>query len=76
MRLREPLSRDLAGKFGAREPVVVAVDSTGLKITKRVTGLGKKHGYDGKDSQRRGWLKVHIAVDAVTKKLLSVEVTD
>jgi hypothetical protein len=60
----------------SREPLVVAVDSTGLKVTNRGDWLRKKHGYNGKDSKRRGWLKVHIAVDTATKKLLSIEITD
>lgn len=56
--------------------LVAAVDSTGMKVTNRGDWLRKKHGYDGKDTKRRGWLKVHVAVDVVTKKLLSIEVTD
>lgn len=56
--------------------LVVAVDSTGLKVTNRGDWLRKKHWYDGKNTARRGWLKVHIAVDASTKKLLSVKITD
>ena len=33
--------------------------------------MREKHG-----TQRRGWLKVHVAVDAESKRLLSLEVTE
>lgn len=33
--------------------------------------MREKHG-----KQRRGWLKVHVAVDVESKKLLSLEVTE
>jgi hypothetical protein len=53
------------------EDVVVAVDSTGIKVTNRGDWMREKHG-----KVRRGWLKVHIAVDVESKKLLSIEVTN
>lgn len=52
-------------------PVVAAVDSTGVKVTNRSEWLRRKHG-----TERRGWLKVHVAVDADSGELLSLEVTD
>ncbi len=33
--------------------------------------MREKHG-----KQRRGWLKVHVAVDVESKRLLSMEVTE
>lgn len=54
------------------EPVVVAVDSTGIKVTNRSEWLRK----NWKDKERKGWIKVHIVVDAKTKELLALEVTD
>ena len=33
--------------------------------------MHEKHG-----TQRRGWLKVHVAVDVESKRLLSLEVTE
>ncbi len=51
--------------------VVVAVDSTGMKVTNRGEWMREKHG-----KARRGWLKVHVAVDVESKKLLSIEVTE
>jgi hypothetical protein len=53
------------------EDVVVAVDSTGMKVTNRGEWMREKHG-----KTRRGWLKVHVAVDVKSKKLLSIEVTE
>lgn len=53
------------------DDVVVAVDSTGMKVTNRGEWMREKHG-----KVRRGWLKVHVAVDVESKKLLSIEVTE
>lgn len=51
--------------------VVAAVDSTGIKVTNRGEWMRKTH-----RGERRGWIKVHIAVDVKNKELLSIEVTD
>ena len=53
------------------EPIVVAVDSTGVKVTNRGEWMREKHG-----NMRRGWVKVHIAVDVETHQLVSLEVSD
>ena len=53
------------------EDSVVAVDSTGIKVTNRGEWMREKHG-----KSRRGWLKVHVAVDVESKKLLAIEVTE
>jgi hypothetical protein len=52
------------------ETVVIAVDSTGLKVTNRGDWMRKM--WKGK---RKGWLKVHIAVNTRDNKVLAVEVT-
>ncbi len=54
------------------KPIVVALDSTGIKVTNRSEWLSK----NWKDKQRKGWIKVHIAVDVKTKDLVALEVTD
>lgn len=54
------LSRDL----------VVAVDSTGLKVTNRGEWMREKW------KVRRGWIKVHAMIDVETNQILSLEVTD
>jgi len=52
-------------------PVVVAVDSTGIKVTPRGEWMHKTW-----KGERKGWIKVSIAVDVRTKKLLSMEFSD
>ena len=51
--------------------IVVAVDSTGMKVTNRGDWMREKHGVE-----RRGWIKVHIAVDVETRKPVAFEITD
>lgn len=53
------------------KPLVVAIDSSGMKVTNRGEWMREKHGV-----KRRGWIKVHIAVDVETKELVALEVTD
>jgi len=52
------------------EPVIIAIDSTGIKVTNRgewMREVWKVH---------RGWIKVHIAVNIKTKEIVGIEVTD
>lgn len=53
------------------DKVVVAVDATGIKVTNRGEWLRKYH-----KGKRRGWIKVHAAVDTESKELISLEITD
>ncbi|KXB08526.1 hypothetical protein AKJ56_01050 [candidate division MSBL1 archaeon SCGC-AAA382N08] len=55
----------------SEDKVVAAVDATGVKVTNRGEWLRKYH-----KKERRGWIKVHVAVDVESKELLSIEVTD
>lgn len=50
--------------------VVVAVDSSGMKVSNRGEWMCHTWGV------RKGWIKVHIAVDVTTKQLISLEITD
>ncbi len=50
--------------------MVVALDSTGMKVSNRGEWMREKW------KRRRGWIKVHIVVDAKSKKLLAMEITD
>ena len=50
--------------------IVIAVDSTGIKVTNRGEWLREKW------KVHRGWIKVHIAVDVDEKFIVSIEVTD
>jgi hypothetical protein len=52
------------------EPVVIAIDSSGIKVTNRgewMREIWKVH---------RGWIKVHVAVNVETKEIVGIEVTD
>lgn len=52
------------------EEVVIALDSTGVKVTNR--GEWMRH----KWKVRRGWIKVHISVDNKGKQVVGIAVTD
>ncbi len=54
------------------EPLHLLVDSTGIKIHGEGEWKVKKHGPE----YRRGWRKVHLAIDAHTQEIQAVEVTD
>jgi len=54
-------------KFG--NDIVIALDSTGIKVANR--GEWMRH----KWYVRRGYLKIHVAVDIKKKKIVSLEVT-
>lgn len=49
------------------EPIAIAVDATGIKVTNRGEWLRKK---------RKGYVKIHVAVDTRTKQAVSLEVSD
>ena len=69
--LHKRISKQDLGIDIPENDAVVAVDSTGIKVTNRGDWMREKHG-----TQRRGWLKVHVAVDVESKRLLSLEVTE
>jgi hypothetical protein len=50
--------------------IVIAIDSTGIKVTNRGQWIRDKWNI------RKGYLKIHIAVNVKTKKILSIKVTD
>ena len=54
----------------SNEPVVIAVDSSGIKVTNRGEWMRETW------KIRRGWIKVQIAVNVKTKEIVSIEVTD
>lgn len=51
----------------AGEPAAIAIDATGWKVTNR--GEWKRGG-------RKGWVKLHVAVNVKTKEIVSVRLTD
>ena len=54
------------------EYIVIAIDSTGIKVTNRGQWMKDKWNIKNK----KGYLKIHIAVNVKTKKILSIKVTD
>ena len=54
------------------EYIVIAIDSTGTKVTNRGQWMQDKWHIKNK----KGYLKIHVAVDVKTKKILSMKVTD
>jgi len=53
------------------EDIVIAVDSTGIKVANRGEWMREKW----KSSRRRGFIKIHIAVDVKSKQITSIQVT-
>ena len=55
-----------------RGDIVIAVDSTGIKVTNRGEWILDKW----KNKRiRKGFIKIHVAVDIKTKKIISMSVT-
>jgi hypothetical protein len=52
--------------------IIIAADSTGIKVTNRGQWMQDK--WDVKN--KKGYLKIHVAVDIKTKQILALEVTD
>jgi hypothetical protein len=63
------ISVELDPAVDRRKDVTIAVDSTGIKVSNR--GEWIRH----KWAVKRGFIKVHLAVDVKTGKILSMEVT-
>ena len=55
-----------------RDDIVIAVDSTGIKVTNRGEWILDKWNDKRK---RKGFIKIHVAVDIKTKKIVSKSVT-
>lgn len=54
------------------DEVVIAVDSSGIKVTNRGEWVRELWGR----KSRKGYLKIHLAVDVKSKQILAMEVTD
>ena len=54
------------------DDLILAIDSTGIKITNRGQWMDEKWN----THNRKGFLKIHVAVDIRTKEILALEVTD
>jgi hypothetical protein len=54
------------------DDIIVSIDSTGIKVTNRGQWMDEKWN----TQNRKGYLKIHVAVDIKTKEMLALEVTD
>jgi hypothetical protein len=70
-RRREALNISIPRRKVA-EPLVIAIDSTGLKVYGEGEWKVRKHGA----SKRRTWRKLHLAVDVKTNKIVASVLTD
>jgi hypothetical protein len=52
--------------------IIIAIDSTGIKVTNRGQWMQEKWHI----KKKKGYLKIHIAVNTKTKEILALEVTD
>ncbi len=53
--------------------LIIAIDSTGIKVTNRGQWMREKW---NSSNNKKGYLKIHVAVNVKTKKILSIKVTD
>jgi hypothetical protein len=53
--------------------IIIAIDSTGIKVTNRGQWMQEEKWYI---KNKKGYLKIHIAVNIKTKEILALEVTD
>ena len=60
---------DLDASVSLDKDVTIAVDSSGIKVSNRGEWIHKKW------KVKRGFIKIHIAVDTKTKQILAIEVT-
>jgi len=60
---------ELASSVDVGKDVTIAVDSSGIKVSNRGEWMHKKW------KVKRGFIKVHIAVDVKSKQILAIEVT-
>jgi hypothetical protein len=56
---------------GGGDYIIIAADRTGIKITNRGQWMDEKW-----NVQRKGYLKIHVAVNIKTKEILALEVTN
>jgi len=68
----KPSARDNDRQYAADGPIHVLVDSTGLNIYGAGQWLDEKHG----TKSRRGWRKLHLAVDADSGEIIAHSLTD
>ncbi len=68
-RLDIKIENDDKNKEFKDEYIVIAIDSTGIKVTNRGQWMREKWNVKNK----KGYLKIHVAVNVKTKKILSMK---
>src|SRR4051794_29789309 len=59
------------------DDLIIAIDSTGIKITNRGQWMTDKWDTQNNNkSKKKGYLKIHVAVNIKTKEILALVVTD
>ena len=58
---------------GDNDDLIIAIDSTGIKVTNRGQWMSDKWSTKNK---KKGYLKIHVAVNIKTREILALEVTD
>lgn len=71
-RLNIDIKRDKTDDDYDDDDLIISIDSTGIKVTNRGQWMAEKWNKQNK----RGYLKIHVAVDVKTKEILALEVTD
>ncbi len=69
-KLNIQIKDDKSNKEFEDDYLIIAIDTTGIKVTNRGQWIRDKWGI------RKGYLKIHIAVNIKSKKILSMKVTD
>lgn len=65
---------DITGSISTDDAdIITAIDSTGIKVTNRGQWMFDKW---GARSKKKGYLKIHVAVNIKTREILALEVTD
>jgi len=68
VKVQEELNSELNPEK-VEDVITIAVDSTGIKVTNRGEWIRDKW------NKRRGFIKIHVAVNIKTKKIVSMDVT-
>jgi transposase len=66
-------SRSSCELDGDNDDLIMAVDSTGIKVTNRGQWMSDKWNTQNK---KKGYIKIHVAVNIKTKEILALKVTD
>ncbi len=72
-RLDIKIKDDNKGEEFKDEYLIIAIDSTGIKVTNRGQWMRERWHLN---NNKKGYLKIHVAVNVKTKKILSMKVTD